>query len=252
MTLRFALLVAVAGVVAPAQAADSAAAGGASITPLSVTAIGKDTWMVRDPLTLTFRDGAPAITVPAGFVTDLSAIPKGRRWWDGKAEPSMALAVLHDYLSWYQPCTQEEALAVVYHAMGTLGISPPTAATAVRTIGSTSPAAFKKNSERRRGGEVRTFTAAYSQSLVQSPDFHAGETLESALRKAQSAAGLIKLEAASPAVKLTCARLLYQCKACPDQIAGKKTPKSRVAKDGVDLAPSTTATARSTTRASGR
>ncbi|MCW5661540.1 MAG: DUF1353 domain-containing protein [Burkholderiaceae bacterium] len=225
---------AIACAAAPGHTADPAPSASASITPLSIAAIGRDMWMLRDPLTLTFSDGAPAITVPAGFVTNLRSIPKSRRWWDGRAEPSLALAILYDYLSWYQPCTQEEAVAVVYHAMATLGTSKASAAAALRTINGMGAGAFKTNAERRRGGEVRTFTPAYTQNVVRSPNYDAGETLESALGKARSAAGLLQQEFASPAVKLTCARLLYDCKACRDSIARKKTPKTRAAKGSVD------------------
>ncbi|HEU5297685.1 MAG TPA: DUF1353 domain-containing protein [Burkholderiaceae bacterium] len=226
MAARFALLFAAAmGVGALGHAADPPTSAKASLTPPSIAAIGRNTYMVRDPLTLAFSDGAPAITVPAGFVTELSSVPKDLR-------AAVAPAVLHDYLYWYQPCSQEEADAVMYSAMAAVGVSRSTATAAVQAISSTGPATFKKYRELRRSGEVRTFTEAYAQNVVRSPNFTASETLESALRKAQSSAGLVKDELASPAVKLTCARLLYQCEACRDQVAGKKTPKARVAKGG--------------------
>jgi hypothetical protein len=215
-----------------ATAAGAPAVAAASLTPLSLTTIGKNTFMVRDPLTLTFKDGAPALTVPAGFVTDLSSLPKGLRMWDGKADAAMAPAVLHDYLYWVQPCTQDEADAVLVHAIGALGASPSKAAAAFQSINSAGAAAFKRNADRRRNGEVRTFTVAYAQSVVQTANFDAGATLESALRKAQSADGLVRQEAANQAVKLTCARLLHQCKACADHVARKKAPRARVAKGG--------------------
>jgi hypothetical protein len=233
MTVRLATLLAAAvGVAAPGHAADAPAPARASLTPLSITAIGKDTFMVRDPLTLTFSDGAPAITVPAGFITELGSVPKAQRWWNGRTDLSMAPAVLHDYLYWYQPCTQDEADAVMVHAMVTAGASPAAAATVYRAISSSGAAAFRKNSERRRGGELRTVTPAHAQVVVQSPHVGAGDTLDAALRKAQSATGLVKQESVSPAVKLTCARLLHQCQPCRDQAAKKKTTKTRLARDG--------------------
>ena len=230
MRVRLAWLFTVAALTAPSHAADVPASASASMTPLSLTVIGRNTFMLRDPLTLTFRDGAPSITVPAGFVTELGSIPKNLRWWDGKTDPSMAPAVLHDFLYWYQPCSQDEADAVMYHAMGVLGATHPKASSAFQAVNNAGSTAFKKNGERLRSGEVRTFTAAYSEVVVQSPNFDVSETLESALRKAQSGAGLVQREFASPAVKLTCARLLYQCKACVDHVTRKKTPKTRVAK----------------------
>jgi len=224
MAARFALLFAAAMALgAPAHSADSPPTAKASLTPLSIAAIGKNTFMVRDPLIMIFSDGSPSFTVPAGFVTELGSAPKELR-------DSMAPAILHDYLYWYQPCTQEEADAVMYSAMAAIGASRSTAAAAVQAASGTGPAAFKKYRERRRSGEVRTLTEAYAETLVRSPNFTASETLESTLRKAQSSAGLVKDESSSPAIKLTCARLLYQCEACRDQTARKKVPKARVAK----------------------
>jgi hypothetical protein len=232
MTARIAFVVAAAaGLLAAAHAADAPATASATITPLSITALGNNTFMVRDPLALTFSDGAPAFTVPAGFITELTSMPKAARWWNGKSDLSMAPALLHDYLYWYQPCTQEEADAVLYHAMTAVGASRSAAAAAWQANRSAGAAVFKKNAERRRGGEVRTVTAAYAQTVVQSSNFSPGETLDSALRKAQGAAGVVKSESASPAVKLTCARLQYQCEVCRDQAARKNAPKTRVAKD---------------------
>jgi hypothetical protein len=226
MAARFALLFAAAMAVGvPGHAADPPPTTKATLSPPSIAAIGKNTFMVRDPLILVFSDGAPAITVPAGFVTELSSVPKDLR-------ASVATAVLHDYLYWYQPCTQEEADAVMYSAMSAVGASRSTATAAVQAISSTGPAAFKNYRERRRGGEVRTFTEAYAQTVVRTPNFTASETLESALRKAQSSSGLVRDESASPAVKLTCARLLYQCEACRGHVPKKKTANARVAKDG--------------------
>jgi hypothetical protein len=231
MAARIAWVFAAAlGAGAPGHAADSPAGATASLTPPSLTTIGKNTFMVRDPLTLTFSDGAPAITVPAGFVTELSSVPKDLRWTNGRAEWAIAAAVLHDYLYWAQPCTQEEADAVMLRAMSALGASRATTATALQAMSRTGPVAFNKYSARRRGGEVRTFTAAYARGVVHSANFDASETLESAVRKAQASGGLVGDESASPAIKLTCARLLYQCESCRDAAARKKTTKTRVAK----------------------
>jgi hypothetical protein len=204
------------------HAADSLPPAKPNFTPLSITTIGKNTFMVRDPLTMTFPDGAPAITVPAGFVTELTSVPKRLHWWGGKTEASMAPAVIHDYLYWYQPCRQEEADAVMYFAMSALGGNNLNATAVYRAVSSTGSVAFKKNTDMRRDGDVRTFTAQYTNTVVQTASFDASETRESALRKAQASSGLVKNESASDAVKLTCARLLSQCTPCRDHLTKKK------------------------------
>ena len=97
MIVRLALLLATTvGPGQPGQTTESTAQP--IFTPLSITRIGKNVFMVRDPLTMTFKDGAPAITVPAGFVTEFASVPKRLQWWEGKTEVSVAPAVFHDYL----------------------------------------------------------------------------------------------------------------------------------------------------------
>ena len=204
-----------------AQPTSSAADAQTNVTPISITRIGRTTLMVRDPLTMTFKDGAPAITVPAGFVTELSSVPRRQHWWKADSEASIVPAVFHDYLYSTGACTQDEADAVLYHAMTALGTGSSKAAAIHRAVSSSGSGVFKSNRDRQRDGEVRTFTAEYVMLVVKSP-FDADETLASALRKAQSSSGLVKRDSPSPAVKLTCARLLQQCKVCRDHLARKK------------------------------
>src|SRR5687767_6873417 len=108
----------------------------ANVTPLSITAIGKNTFMVRDPLTMTFMDGAPAIVVPAGFVTELGSVPKRLHGSEGKAEVSMAPAIFHEYLYWTQACTRDEADAVMHVAMTALGAGNAKATEAYKAVSS--------------------------------------------------------------------------------------------------------------------
>ncbi len=62
------------------------------------------------------------ITVPAGFLTDFASTPQAL-WTDlppyGRYGPA---AVVHDWLYWTQPCTREKADAVLFEAMGELGV----------------------------------------------------------------------------------------------------------------------------------
>jgi hypothetical protein len=217
------------GLAVPGHAADTPATDrviAAHFTPLSVTTIGKSTYMVRDALTMTFKDGTPSIVVPAGFTTDLGSVPKRLRWWEGAPDATIAPAIVHDYLYWYQPCTQGEADAVMYTALDTLKVGPARNPNTWRlatyhALGSAASGAFKKNGDGRRNGERRTLTAEYATRLLQSP-FEPDETLASALQKAQAASGLVAQESASPAIKLTCARVLDKCKACRNDVAKKR------------------------------
>jgi Protein of unknown function (DUF1353) len=213
-----------AGLALPGHAAappPSTASAQTHVTPISITQIGKNTFMVRDPLTMTFKDGAPPITVPAGFVTELASVPKRLQWWKGDSAASIVPAVFHDYLYWTRSCTQDEADAVMYHAMTALGGGTSKDAAIYRAVSGTGSAALKSSRASPRQDEVRTFTPEYVTFVVQSP-FDPNETLASALRKAQSSSGLVKQDSPGAAVRLSCARLLHQCKACRDQVAKKK------------------------------
>jgi hypothetical protein len=195
-------------------------------TPLSVTIIGKNTFMVRDALTMTFKDGTPAIVVPAGFVTDLGSVPKRMRWWESRADASIAPAIVHDYLYWVQPCSQDEADAVMFTAMNALNVGPTKNPATWRqssyhALSSSASGVFKQNIDSRRNGEKRTLTVEYASRLLQAP-FEPDETVAAALQKAKAASGLVQQESASPAVKLTCARALEKCKACRNDAAKKK------------------------------
>jgi hypothetical protein len=155
----------------------------------------------------------------------LGSVPKRPPGWDGNTEASMAPAIFHDYLYWTQACTRDEADAVMHVAMTALGAGNAKAAQTYKVVNSAGAALFKSHGERRRNGEARTFTPEYMRVVVQQP-LDVNETLATALRKAQAASGLVKHDAPSEAVKLTCARLLYQCEACRQQVA-KKDPVAK-------------------------
>jgi hypothetical protein len=62
------------------------------------------------------------VIVPAGFLTDFASTPQAL-WCDlpptGKYTPA---AVLHDYAYFEQFCTREQADAMLFEAMGELGV----------------------------------------------------------------------------------------------------------------------------------
>jgi hypothetical protein len=213
-------LVTAAALTLPAHAAEPVAPP-PTLTPLAVAKVGKNAYLLREPLVMSFKDGAPAIVVPAGFITELASVPKRLQWWNAKtAAASIAPAMIHDYLYWTQPCTRDEADAVLHAAMRAAGRDAAKANAVYQAVSRTGAATYKDNLDKRRNGEVRTFTAEYA-GIVAKSDPDANETLASAVRKAQSSAGLVKKESASEAIRLTCARLLYQCTVCRDHVARK-------------------------------
>jgi hypothetical protein len=144
-------------------------AGCASIGRPTVTQLTTDpaVFLVVFPLTFS-ADGAPQqFSVPPGFVTDLASIPRGLWWWQAPHEDTMAPAIVHDFLYWEQPCTKDEADAVIYVAMKQIGMKDGSIAavyTGVRTpLGQE---AWDKNKVARARGEARFFTSAFSLELA--------------------------------------------------------------------------------------
>jgi hypothetical protein len=78
-------------------------------------------WRLILPL-IYLRDDYTAITVPAGFITDLASIPRAFHSLipvNGKHSPA---AILHDYLYCTQDRTRAEADAIFLEAMKACGV----------------------------------------------------------------------------------------------------------------------------------
>jgi Protein of unknown function (DUF1353) len=195
------------------------AALGPTFMPRTITTVGKDVFVLRDPLTLSFKGDLPSITVPAGFITDLASIPKALHWWEGKTDATMAPAIIHDYLYWYQPCEKDEADAVMYVAMRSLNVSSGKSA-AIFQVVSDYRAAYAENARRRSDGEVRTLTDEYAAKLRQST-FDPNTPREAILIAARKDGGLVEKELADAGTKKTCAALLRACDACREYLDKK-------------------------------
>jgi hypothetical protein len=96
-----------------------------------------------------------SVTVPTGFVTDLASIPAV--FWS-ELPPTARYsypAIIHDYLYWFQPCTREEADAVLEAAMRDMEVPSVKIELihgAVRLAGGR---AWDSNAQSRRAGEKR-------------------------------------------------------------------------------------------------
>src|SRR6185437_8718655 len=92
---------------------------------LSITPFGSE-WEVEAPLRweLLRKGSGLAVTVPAGFTTDLASIPWWLRWLYNPADPRYAKAVvLHDWLLVDPAISRLEAAAVFYEALCASGVS---------------------------------------------------------------------------------------------------------------------------------
>jgi hypothetical protein len=96
------------------------------------------------------------VTVPKGFVTDLTSIP--RPFWsiiprDGDYADA---AIVHDYLYWMQTGTREEADSIFKLAMEDLEVHPAVVSIIFRGVRSVfGERAWDKNAVLRRSGESR-------------------------------------------------------------------------------------------------
>lgn len=183
----------------------------------SFSTIGKDVHLLERPLKLSFK-GLPTIVVPAGFVTDLASIPPTLQAIESKTGPSMAPAIVHDYLYWYQPCSKDEADAVFYVAMLSVEVGRTKTPGMFQIVSDFT--AYEQNRQRRLAGEKRTFTDKYRKQ-IENDKFNPNEPLESVLDRARARAGLVDQENPVLDVKETCKAILNLCTYCQDYIAKK-------------------------------
>lgn len=145
--------------------AGCATVGRPTVTQLT---INPPVFLVANPLVFTTDDGQQFF-VPAGFVTDLASIPKWLWWWQAPHEGTLAPAIIHDFLYWEQPCTKDEADAVIFVAMKQTGMS--NASIDGVYMGVRTPfgqAAWDENKDAKARGEVRFFTSAFTSHLTNS------------------------------------------------------------------------------------
>jgi hypothetical protein len=99
-----------------------------------------------------------AVTVPTGFVTDLTSIP--RIFWsllrpDGEYAYA---AVVHDYLYWTQTRSREEADQILKLAMEDFEIDALTVGGIYRAVRAGGQVAWNGNAEKKAQGEQRILT----------------------------------------------------------------------------------------------
>ncbi|AEH85025.1 MULTISPECIES: DUF1353 domain-containing protein [Mesorhizobium] len=96
-----------------------------------------------------------AVSVPAGFVTDLASIPP--EFWSGlpPAARYSYPAIVHDYLYWFQPCKREEADGVLKAAMADMKVSSATAFIIYQAVRLGGGRAWDANATMRDAGERR-------------------------------------------------------------------------------------------------
>jgi hypothetical protein len=90
---------------------------------LSFLKTGPLTAIVQRPISLPIGTTGDTITVPAGYVAEFSSIPRSL-WTELSPTGEHArVAIVHDYLYWFQPCEREEADNLLMSAMKQAGIS---------------------------------------------------------------------------------------------------------------------------------
>ena len=90
---------------------------------LSFLKNGPLTAIVQRPISLPIGTTRDSITVPAGFVTDFTSVP--RALWPelSPVGEHQRAAIVHDYLYWFQPCEREETDNLLMLAMKRSGVS---------------------------------------------------------------------------------------------------------------------------------
>jgi hypothetical protein len=201
------------------------------LTPRSVARIGKNVFVVTKPLFFRLRDGDDTLAVPVGFLTDLASIPKALHWWHGKVDESMGAAIVHDYLYWYQPCERDEADAVMY--MGMLGANTGrrTREWIYRAVSDRGLQSYERNRQRRDSGEVRKFTATYTDSIL-GRFGKSNEELSDVIQRARDAGGLEQADSDPYRVRdwtarQVCRRAMDACEFCRYHVEQKQRHEER-------------------------
>jgi Protein of unknown function (DUF1353) len=125
--------------------------------PLPLLRFADPVYVLTKPITWAPSPGQPhgRVEVPAGFVTDLSSIP--RLFWavlppDGDFAYA---AVLHDYLYWEQDRPREESDQIFKLAMEDLNIDPKTIAVIQAALRVSGGSAWDSNARLKASGEKR-------------------------------------------------------------------------------------------------
>jgi hypothetical protein len=110
-----------------------------------------------------------AVSVPAGFVTDLTSIP--RIFWAvlPKTGPYTYPAVIHDYLYWFQSCTREEADDVLRTTMVELRVAALKINTIYSAVRLSGGSAWSNNNEARESGEKRVLKRFPAEMTIDWP-----------------------------------------------------------------------------------
>lgn len=112
-------------------------------------------WVLTEPLPTRIGRSSEIITIPKGFVTDLTSIP--RFFWAAfpKSGPYMSAAILHDYLYWDQRCTREQADRIFDIEMKSYGVNDTSRTLIYSAVSDFGASAWQANTTARSGGEIR-------------------------------------------------------------------------------------------------
>lgn len=117
------------------------------------------------------------VTVPQGFVTDLTSIP--RIFWsalDPAAEYAYA-AVIHDYLYWEQNSKREDADAILNFAMYDLEVHPVKRVAIYEAVNLFGSGAWNDNKALKLGGEKRVIKRFPSDPKVKWADWKLNQSI---------------------------------------------------------------------------
>lgn len=132
-------------------------------------------WLLTASLPTRVGNSTEIITVPKGFVTDLTSIP--RFFWSAfsKTGPYMSAAILHDYLYWDQRCTRAEADRIFDIEMKSYGVNDTSRKLIFSAVSEFGEAAWKSNTAAKQTGEPRFLPETQLTQFLSQP-FDASRT----------------------------------------------------------------------------
>ena len=166
--------------------------------------MGDRYWVVTHPFKYQILNTASHVTIPKGFVTDLTSVP--RVLWSFGLDPIdtyLAAAVIHDYLYWDQRCEKSEADDILKLAMIESEVPGVKRWLVFQGVSLFGAGSFAENAKLKQSKHRRFFTPDYTDTLIGS-SMTSGSTMEQLISAAQKVNGTLEQDDTNPGVKSFC------------------------------------------------
>ena len=118
-------------------------------------------WVLLNDLEYRIDDTDLVITVPRGFVTDFTSVPRVLCAYISPTGRTGRAAIVHDYLYWDQGCSRKQADYIMLLGMKETGVDRGKQRNVYRALRFGGRGAWKRNAADRMAGKPRIIPDAY-------------------------------------------------------------------------------------------